>query len=435
MAMKCCIVKAAAANGTPPYTQNITNSAVFGGATPKLAILLSGGTGSEDAATDGAKFCFGAGDGTNYAAIAWAGDTLANPNGVGRSNRSNAAYVRVDKDGAVVGVATLSLIADGAQLTWSDQSEGEDLYVLLLGGDVEAAVSHLTSNNGTSAQSVTHGLAAAPELIVAFGIFSADNTDGGSDAVPGIGFWTAAGQVGYSHRERDNLATVATSGRISSTQALCAMGTGNTHTYAAAISNVGASTFDITFSGATTNRVHFIALRSTSGTALAVAAGTATAKTTTGTQVDVSGMSLDAQVLIVLPTACTAVDDGSGSSSTDPGGVFGVGLACKRSSDGTAEYASVVSAADDGVATSDDWLNHQRSSAKHLHQVNTAGATAVAATVSSWSGGIEHDYGTASGTAIKFPYLAFGADVVAVGHPASRRRGRAIIGVEGVRIH
>ena len=414
--MQCCIVSAAAGTGSPPFTQDFTNSAVFGGNTPKLAIFMSATSGAADSATDGAQFNLGAVAGTSYGAISFASDTASATSNTGRSNRSDAAYVNVDNTGAVVGLATGSLIADGARLTWSDQSAGETVYALLIGGDVEASVVNWSSPGGTGAKTITHNLSAAPGTIIVFGVGTVDATTGGGAAAPSVGFWTAGGQVGYGHRVPDGVSTTALSARLSTTQAVVSM-SGTAPLYSAIIENVTATTFDANFDASTTNRLHFICLRSTSGTPLALSAGNFAVPTVTGAQSDISGMSLDPQVLFVLPTARTAVD---ANSTDDTAGNFGIGIACKRSSDAVSQYASVQHGADDGVATTNDWMNHQHSAAKHLHQLDTTGATAVAATVSSWSGGIEHDYGTASGTAVRVAYLAIGADVGGASLPKGR---------------
>ncbi|NOJ26572.1 MAG: hypothetical protein DA330_00970 [Nitrososphaera sp.] len=409
MSMKCCIVSAVAGTGTPPFTQDFTNSDVFGGATPKAAIILGGGAGSADTATDGLSFQLGFSDGTNQSAIAFAGDTSTSTNSTARSNRANAGYVHLGVDGTVDGAATISLIANGGRLTWSDQSTGETIYVLLIGGDIEAAVVNVTGNGSGSAQTVTHGLSAAPELIIALDAWAAENTDTGGDTNGSIGFWTASTQLCAGQRLRDGQSTAASSGQINTAFAFSAFSTAGGIVYEGAISNVGSSSFDMTTAPSTTNNLHFLSLRSTSGTALSVAAGVGTAKTSTGTQSDISGMTNNPQVLLVLPTALTSADL---ASSTDTSGNFGLGISCKRSSDGVTQYMGVVSSADDGDATTADWLNHQHSAAKHLHVLDADGVTSIAATVSSWVGGIEHNYTTASGVATKFPYLAFGADAV-----------------------
>lgn len=418
MVMQVALVAAAAASGTPTFTQDFTDSGVFGGATPKLAIFLSATSGSADSATDGAQFNLGAVAGASYGAISFAADTASATSNTGRSERANAAYIQTDNTGAVVGVATASLIADGARLSWTDQSAGETIYALLLGGDIEASVVNFTMPGGTGDKTVTHNLSAAPEVIIAFGVqVSADNSDGGGTAGPHIGFWCGAGQAGYGHRIPDAVTTSALSGRMSTTQAVVSMG-GSSPVYSGTIGSVGATTFVVNVDASSTQRLHFICLRSTSGTALAAKAGTFTAKTSTGTQQDVSGMSLDPQIMLVLPTALTSAD---ANSTSDTAGNFGLGIACVNSSTLSTQYASVQHGSDDGVATTNDWMNHQHSAAKHLHQLDTAGATAVAATISSWSGGVLHNYGTASGTAVQNAYLAFGADVSSSGNAPRAR--------------
>lgn len=417
MALIASLVSAAATGASVDFT----DSTAFAGATPKLAIFLGGGTGSADAITDGASFQLGASDGTTHGSMAFSCDTKSAASNVGRSNQSDAAYTCVDTAGAQTAEATCALAANKATLSFSNQSAGETVYALLLGGDIEVAVVNFSSPGGTGDKEVTHGLTAAPEFIFIFGTGTVDNTNDSNSVQPTIGFWiTGDTQVGCGHRIGDNLTTSALVARISSTQAVISMG-GSGIAYAANIHTVNATTFQLNFDTSTINRFHIVSVRSTSGTALGLAAGSITAKTSTGTQTDATGMSQNAQVVLSISTALTALDS---TVTTDPAGCYGFGIACKNSGTGTWQYGSVVSGADDGVtiSASSDWMNHQHSASKHINQLDTTGTTAVAATVDSATGGnLVHNYGTASGTAVRIPFLAIGADVPASGNAARSR--------------
>lgn len=430
MALIASLVSAAASGASVDFT----DSGAFGGATPKLAIFLSGGTGSADAITDGAAFQLGVSDGTTHGAMAFSCDTLSAASNVGRSNVSDAAYTKVSDTGTQTAAATCTLAANKATLSFSNQSDGETVYALLLGGDIEVSVLNWSSPGGTGAKpDITHGLSAAPEWIFVFSSGTVDATNDSSSVSPLLGLWISGTQVGYGHRIADNATTSALSARISTANAIVSMGSG-TPNYSAYIENVDADTFNINIDGSTTNRFHFVCIRSTSGTALGLAAGNISAKTSTGTQTDATGMSQDAQVVLSIMTAMTALDT---NVTTDPAGCFGLGIACRNSGSGTWQYGAVVHGGDDGAAISGatDWMNHQHSAGKHINQLDTTGTTAISATVdSASSGNLVHNYGTVSGSAIRFPFLAFGADVPSTGQPAFRRRGRAIHGIENVRV-
>lgn len=416
MALKCSLVAAASSAGTTDFV----DASAFAGDTPKLAIFLSGGTGSADVANDGADFTLGASDGTTHGSIALSCDTLSAASNVGRSNQSDAAYTKVGTTGSQTAKATCSFSSTKATLTWSNDSAGETIYALLLGGDIEAKVVNWSSPGGTGAKTITHGLADAPEWIFVFSSGTVDATNDSASVSAIVGFWISGTQVGYGHRVADNVTTAALTARISTTQAVVSMG-GTTPNYSAIIESVGATTFDLNFDVSTTNRFHFVCVRSTSGTPMGLATGALTAKTTTGTQTDATGMTQDAQLVFSVMAALTSVD---ANNTTDPAGCFGLGIACKNSSSGTWQYGSVAHGGDDGAAISVpvDWMNHQHSAAKHINQLDTAGATAVAATVSSTSGGnLVHNYGTASGTAVRIPFLAIGADLPISGNAARAR--------------
>lgn len=430
MALIASLVSAAASGASVDFA----DSGAFGGATPKLAIFLSGGTGSADAVTDGASFQLGASDGTTHGAMAFSCDTLSAASNVGRSNVSDAAYTKISDTGTQTAAATCALAANKATLSFSNQSDGETVYALLLGGDIEVSVVNWSSPGGTGAKpDITHGLTAAPEWIFVFSAGTTDATNDSASVSPLMGFWVSGTQVGYSHRITDNATTAALSARISTANALVSMGAA-TPNYSAFIENVDVDTFNINIDASTTNRFHFVCIRSTSGTPLGLAAGNITAKTTAGTQTDATGMTQNAQVVLSLLTAMTALDT---NVTTDPAGCFGLGIACKNSGSGTWQYGAVVHGGDDGAAIngSTDWMNHQQSAGKHINQLDTTGTTAISATVDSASGGnLVHNYGTVSGSAIRFPFLAFGADVPSAGHPSSRRRGRAVHGLENVKV-
>ena len=409
MSMIVGMIAATAGSGTPPFTQQILDEASFGGQTPALAILYSGGTGALATATAGLQWQLGAVDASdNQFAVAVACDSATSPTNAARSNRIDAAYEHLTPAGASDGRATATLIPDGVELTWSDQSVGESIRALLIGGAVEASVVSHESNNSLNVQTVTHGLSGPPEVIISVGVFAADTTTGGADAMPGLGFWAIDSQTAVGVRYRDNVSTSAVSGRITTSAIAPAMGTNTAFVYTATISNVTDSTFDIQWATASTvDTVHFICLRSTTEEPLDAIAGTFLTKTSTGTQTDISNLSVPPQIIFTVPTRLAGVDDGK---SDDTSGGFGLGIACRRTGNGDNQYFGVFATGNDGEAASSGWLNHQRHAGDHIVRLGLAGAVDVRARVSEWNDThVVHDYQVADATASRVAFLAIGA--------------------------
>ncbi len=388
-------------------TQDFTDATAMGGNTPEFAACFSAGTSTTDTGQAGYAFTLGAVAGGAEGSIALLGpDAQATQTTYAYGNKTTYGYHHVNSAGNVDGSANLSLITNGVRLTWDDQSVGETITCVFGDGEIQAAKSSLTSNNGTSAQAVTHGLSAAPDLIIAWGNGNATGDNNGS-LNPGIGFWTSGAEVGFSQLSGSNAATTTVSARASSTEAMNRVGSGTTFAYTGNISNVGSSTFDITFSANHTHVVHFLAIRSTTDTPLYVKAGNFTTKTSTGTQADVAGMSGSPQVLFTIGTQLTAMDTGSTADLAD---AMSFGVALKNTGTGATQYGVAAVSDNDNTASSSAHTCNQWSDTVGLKILATNCTTDVAATVSSWdSGGVTHNY-TANGSAVaaQVLYLAIG---------------------------
>lgn len=401
---------AAQTSGTPPYTQDFTDSGVFGGDTPKFAICQAADTTSTDTSTNPSRFLIGVSDGTREGSL-----SLRMGNNAGNSLGSYATYnnrghVHVDSAGNVDAYANITFVANGVRFTWQDAPpSGYDIRCMAGSGDIEAGVSNLTSNNGTSAQSVTHNLTGTPDLIVTFNAGQAANGDANTNTTLGIGFYSSTAQVGYTQSVNSAVATNTTAARLSSTTAVNKQ-TANSanYTYTGTISNVGATTFDVTFNAAHTNHSFYLALRGINSKTLYVKTGTFTAKTSTGTNADISGMSGAPQALLAISTQLTALDTGSTAAASEG---FSFGMAAKGS--GTTQYGTVSSLTDDAVTPSATTFVQMHSTAYVLHTLTTAGGNNMRASVNSWdSGGVTHNYATSSGAADYVAYAAFGSQTV-----------------------
>lgn len=411
-AMKVSIVQAAAATGTPTFTQDFTDATTFGGATPKCAIVLGSAATTNDSSTATIQTTIGFVASSTQASIGISDNDAVSTNSSGYANYSTQAYSLPDFGGDTVGDATGAMIANGVRLSWTDQSQSELASVILIGGDVECAVSSLTSNNTTSAQSVTHGLTAAPQAIIAMtpGQGSGDAT---GNARYGLGFWDGTNSKTLAvSLNQPGQTTVTAAGHLSSTVAIGTKANSAGFVWTGAISNVGATTFDLTTSANTTSLMHFLSVRSTSGTALGVKAGTFTTKTSTGTNADISGMSQSPQLVLYALSRTIAVD--TNYSGVDDASVLGLGIAAKNTGTGTTQYGTVFGCSVDGAATSTNHAFSRTSNTKAIliPDASSTCSADVEATINSWdSGGVTNNYSNIAATGRQVMYLAIGADV------------------------
>lgn len=409
--LKVSVVSAVAANGTPTYTQDFTDATTFGGATPKAMIILGSRAVADDTSTSlGVSSIVGFAAGSNSAVMSHADNTSASPNSAAYSTHNTKAYARTNTSGTMDGEATGAFIANGYRLSWTDQSAGELLKVILIGGTgIEAAVSTLTSNNGTSGQTVTHGLTGTPDFIIAMNAGPVSNNSIGAGSVsPAMGFWTASSQLSLAETLNDDgLTTVSSGGIIDSTHAIAQHASGGgASTWVGAISSVGASTFTITYNVAHTNTVYFLAVRST-GTPLTVKASTYTTAASTGNVADITGMATPPQILINLLNFQTVLDTGTSSTA---GSEFGVGVALKNTGTSSTQVGTLISSDHDNIATSGGHGESRVSATNDIFLYAAGGGTTgTVATINSWdSGGITHNYSNVAAVSKIIPYLAFG---------------------------
>lgn len=398
---------AAQTSGTPPYTQDFTDSGVFGGDAPVFAYCQFADGTATDTSVNPYRWSAGVSDGTREGSL-----SVRVGNNAGNSLGSYASYnnrglVHVDSAGNVDAYANITFITNGVRLTWQDAPPAAWLIECLAGsGDVEAGVWNLTSNNGTSAQSVTHNLTGTPDLILTFTAGQGANTDSQTNVTIGAGFWTSGAEVGFTQSVASAVATNQASARMISATAINKQVTNSTNlTYTGNISNVGSSTFDVTFSAAHTNHSFGLALRGINGATLYAQAGTFTSKTTTGTNADITGMSGAPQAVLMIASQLTALDTGSTGAAAEG---WSYGMAAKGS--GTTQYGTTSGLTDDDASSADTAFWSQVSTTKLFRTLNTSGATLNSATVSSWdSGGLTPNHDTVDGTAYEVAYLAFGS--------------------------
>lgn len=414
--MKCCIVQATADTGSQPFT----NSGVFGGEVPKAAIILSSIATANDTPTATVNQVIGFVAATTQGGISIQDNDATTPNTASYANYSSQVYSMAGSGGPTTGDATGSMIANGVQLGWTDDSSTELISALLLGGDLEAYVSAVTGNGSTSQTGVAHGLTAAPEWMMLLTTGHANSLQAKDNAKYGIGFWTAGAQQCLGAQlSQHNVATINARAQISSTKAIVNKANSPGFTWTGAISNVGATTFDLTWSSGHTAVVYVLAVRSTSGS-MDAQSGTFATQTSTGTNADISGMSVAPQVVLYALSRAKAVD--TEYTAGDDASVAGLGVAVKNSSTGATQYAVAVSSDEDSESSVNNHAYSQSSAAECIKVLDASNGTAdIQATVNSWdAGGVTHNYSNVNATAREVMYLAFGAEVAASSAPRAR---------------
>jgi hypothetical protein len=168
--------------------------------------------------------------------------------------------------------------------------------------------------------------------------------------------------------------------------------------------NIGATTFDILLSSATSTNILFgwIALRGTAAQLFSKNLLT-TLPTSTGNTALISGMSGRPQCVISIPTRLTAANT---LTNSDAAGSIGVCVAATNDYSSSTQGASVHTTKL-GVATS--VTAHQISTNKCVASLDNTGAYSTQATVNSWdTGGMTPNYTAVGASAFEAAVLAFG---------------------------
>jgi hypothetical protein len=301
-----------------------------------------------------------------------------------------------------LGSAVGSILSNGARAAWSGHSglANQLVSAFLLGGsDVEAEVVTATLN-GTTDVTVAHGLSAAPHAIICLSPGNAANSNG--TACRSVGFYDVAGATYrcMTHRQGSaNTTTLITQSWY--TDAIAVEHDNVSAVWKATINDVGATTFDVVASAATTDVLMFLCIRVTGGS---IKVGDFTTRTSTGTQADISGMSL-APKAVLYATSFLSSGAGTivGSSTCES---FGFGAMVDNG--GTTQRAGVAMYSSDGVDLSLNLTDTKSLTlGTRVGAFNGSGALGYAFDVSSWdSGGVTHDYSTFDGTGRRVIYLA-----------------------------
>lgn len=404
--LKVAVVQGTAGTGTPTFTQDFTDSNAGFSSDVKAVIFLGSSATANHTATNTRRFNIGF-------AAATGGNTQATSSLIAANGTTadaaaiyseTEAYNFVETNFGSSGEFSInSWLSNGVRVNWTDQSSGELLTAILLGGDIEAKVVFADFTNATAPESlsISHGLGGTPEIIIALGQLATAS----STVRQSLGFWYNGTYSSFATQLNDGggspsvALNLFSTGILGFTTGVSNAALSNTVT----LSSVGSSNFTATASAQTDGKLAFLVLRSTGANPLVASLGTYDSATSTGNSTIVSGMTVKPQVLLSVPSIMTA----TGTSVTDPAGVNGLVAAVDNAGAGT-QYGGIVVSSDDGAATSVEKSQATNSQALRILSI-AAGAVDVQATVNAWnSGGITLNYSDAGGSAFKIPYIAFG---------------------------
>jgi hypothetical protein len=312
--------------------------------------------------------------------------------------------------GPTVKASYSSTLSTGVRMSYSNSSATQYLIngVLVAGSDIAFATATATLTNPATTVSVAHNCGGTPDVIIVQMIIGLTVVPGGVRPVSITSVWERGGgtqatiSTGYDyHSDPTKVAgyiTTSNFGRwaIPQTGAL-----NNTMT----ISNVGATTFDLTTNFSPGNIWQFIAhsMRGTTNPVIAKC-GTFTTKTSTGTSADITGMASPPILLFTMPSRMTALTTGV---FDDSAGSWGLGWSANNG--GTTQQFASAAVLQQGVATNQVGKCRTSNNRAMLVLDNSANIL-TDASINSWdSGGVTFNYNTSSGTAYEVMYLAIAA--------------------------
>lgn len=384
----------------------------------KLLLPFFGRAVANATITGQAGLSIGGSDGTNQASISHhiEDDLITTSDGDSRAFTTNTACLADAVTNSSIAEAAGSLLSNGGRLAWTDWNANELINALLVGGsDVLAAVSNGVLNSTTDVP-ITHGLGATPDVIIAFTI-NRDAVNNGTQAFGSIGFYDVVNNTYASVAYRNTNATTTSVAQALYTDSIVSnIEVAGTRNYRVTLNDIGATTFDMVADAVTANApttppvVFFICLKVTNGT---FKVGTFLTKTSTGVQVDISGMAAKPKLEILLPTFLTALD--TISNATTPSSL-GFGAAVDNES--VTEQACASCYAQDAIVLGNPTpvtnTESYTSNSKAGFIFDSAGAAAVEFSVDSWiSGGVSHNYSTANASGRYVAYLAIAQEAAA----------------------
>jgi len=299
-----------------------------------------------------------------------------------------------------------SWLSNGVQVTWNPAATAAWYFsTLLLGGDIQANIVHAQLDSDTST-TISHGLSAAPEIIIAMTELAITPPDGTGTLI--IGFWagsssTQAG-IGMDYPLTGDTVPGVVAQRVESASMIVKVSnTGPATTFVGTVANVGSTTFDLTTTANAFGYVSFLCLRGTT-TPLVGKAGVYTTPASTGNASMSLGLSVAPSVLLMVPSRQTT----TGSlASDDTAGAIGFYVGANRSSSASSVYGGKTAQIDVGA---DPTAADRKYDTTRFSTLTTAGADSVVATLNAWqSDDIQLNFSNVGGGQQKWVYLAFGA--------------------------
>lgn len=399
MTLKVAVVQAAAGAGTPPFNQDFTDGTAGFSSDVRAALFIGSRATANHASAGAAQFNIGlaarTGGNTQATASFRVNDGVSGGNQAGNFGSTSYAYSLANTSyGSDGECAVGSWLSNGVRMSWSDQSIGELITAILIGGDVEARVVSATFTNAAApdTRTVSHGLSGAPEVIIAV-------CPGNYGSALSLGTWVTGGTYTSRATYSNPDASVGdVYGWAGSDSIATRLFTGSP-VFSATISNVGASTFQLQTDAPNADTVYLLCLRGTTDP-LVAKNGVLDTPTTTGTFAAVAGMGAAPKLLLTFPSRQTTI----GRVSGDGGGAFGLIAAANN---GGSQYGGVTVTEDDNADPT--VAKCQSTDSQALRVLDIAASATVQAAVQSWdAGGVTLNYSAANVAALKVPYLALG---------------------------
>ncbi len=399
------IVKTSVMPSSPTATQSFTDSVFSSDA--KAAIFFASRGTSSDAIANEAMLSIGFTDGTNQAA--WSFHDRNGQTSTDIRTEMSTAHSISFADGQSnnsLAEATGSLVATGAQLSWTDWNNSELISGFVIGGsDVEASVVTATLN-GTTDVTVNHNLSGTPTAIIA--ISSGLSASGNGTACKSLGFYSVADDTYRcaSQRQASGVATTVL-GQMWLTNAIAVEHDNSALVWSATLNDVGASSFDVVAGGAgaagVTDVIYFLCIRITNGYAQV---GDFTTQTSVTTHGDISSMAAAPTAVLYITTNLGQVQAAADLSLSGFCENLGFGAAALNGV--STEIASVNMFSDDAVTTTK--TRSLSSNTGIVGMTNTGAGIEYAFGVDSWTtGGVVHNYTDVDTTARRVLYLALAA--------------------------
>lgn len=389
-------------------TQNWTDASITGDQT--LQLFFGTEATANNTTTASGKMVLGATDLTHNAAITnvsldATSAASANTSSVGSST---ASIIRTTSGGGESVIAAVSAtLSNGLTMNYTTADAGTYLYnaLSLAGSDHDANQSFAQFATTDTSKVITHGLTGgAPEQLILWITHTSTGTDvAGNPANTTIVFWDGTNSTSVS----TNFSTQPTTptnlkGRIT-TDAGHYIDNSGTDIATFSIGSVGATTFTLTRSatGSVAAFVSCIAFRHLSGN-WSAQAGIATLPTSTGNAAFITGMAVQPQVLITVPTRLTST---ALAANSDAAGSLGFCIACNNA--GTTQQMATAMTEKNAVATTVSKC--YVSNSKALVLLDNTGTPTNLATVQSWdSGGVTLNHSAVGASGFQVMYLAFG---------------------------